>query len=84
MIRGVIWQLCFGDFSQSEKLSEIKLPLQKSHEQQMTSLTLPLVPQMFVPLILTNHGSITGTYLTKDILRNGQNISYYIILKITT
>lgn len=31
----------------------------KSHEQQITSLTLPLVPQMFVPLILTNHGSIT-------------------------
>lgn len=27
---------------------------------QMTSLSLPRIPQMFVPLILANHGNVTG------------------------
>ena len=30
MLRVVIWHLLFGDVSQSEKLSEIKLPLSNS------------------------------------------------------
>ena len=29
-------------------------------QQVMTSLTLPQIPPMFVPLILANHGNITG------------------------
>jgi hypothetical protein len=45
--------------------------LKKSQDQQITSFTLPLVPQMFVPLILANHGSITGTYLIHAVGSSG-------------
>jgi hypothetical protein len=30
---------------------------------QMSSLALPTIPQPFVPLILANHGNITGTFV---------------------
>ncbi len=33
---------------------------------QITSLSLPKIPQMFVPLILTNHGNITGVFLKQS------------------
>ena len=32
----------------------------KSRSGVMTSLTLPQIPPMFVPLILANHGNIRG------------------------
>ena len=45
MLRVEIWHLFFGDLSQSEKLSEIKLPLYKY------STYVPIVSLMY-PLIL--------------------------------
>ena len=48
----------------------------KSRSEVMTSLTLPQIPPMFVPLVLANHGTIRGKKI-RDLPRNGLHFLHF-------